>query len=89
MLRFLLLVPSSASIYLFGAGRGSWTVLLWCDAQSDVVGQAAGENEPAFLLSGRRLGRPKFRREDKHRERVYMYLSLLEQTGHTSIQVTE
>ena len=53
-------------------------MLLWGDAQSDVVGQAAGENEPAFLLSGRCLGRPKFRREDKHRERVYMYLSLLE-----------
>ena len=64
----MLLVPSSASIYLTGAGRGSWTVLLWCDAQNDVVGQAAGENEPAFLLSGRRLGRSEFMREDKHKE---------------------
>ena len=67
----------SAGASLDPSLAGRWS-LLWCDAQSDVVGQAAGENEPAFLLSGRRLGQPKFMREDKHRERVYVYLSLLE-----------
>ena len=46
-------------------------MLLWCDALNDVIGQAAGENEPAFLLSGRRLGRSEFMREDKHKERGY------------------
>ena len=32
--------------------------MLWCDAQSNVIEQAAGEDKPAFLLSGRRLGSP-------------------------------
>ena len=46
----------SAGASLGQSLAGHW--LLWCDAQSDVVGQAAGEDEPAFLLSGRRLGQP-------------------------------
>ena len=50
-------MSAGASLDLTFAGRWS-LAMLWCDAQSDVVGQAAGEDEPAFLLSGRRLGQP-------------------------------
>ena len=82
-------VLSSAPIYLFGAGRGSWTVLLWCDAQNDVIGQAAGENEPAFLLSGRRLGRSEFMREDKHRKWGYMVLIFIRVNRSYSYTITE
>ena len=85
----MLLVPSSASIYLIGAGRGSWTVLLWCDAQNDVVGQAAGENEPAFLLSGRRLGRSEFMREDNTGSGVYMVLIFIRVNRSYSYTITE
>ena len=85
----LLLVLFPASIYLIGAGRGSWAVLLWCDAQNDVIGQAAGEDEPAFLLSGRRLGRSEFMREDNTGSVVYMVLIFIRVNRSYSYTITE
>ena len=56
-----------------------WGVLecVGCDALCIVVEQAAGEDKPAILLSGRRLGSPKSERRVTQSE-GYKYLSLLE-----------